>query len=105
MLKIHEKTEQDRFTGFAAISINSMEAFPYKVRVSAIPFNIWWRGHQRPVEQTEYAAAISFESDEEAVVRVRFSDRTITEKSDIVIRPLSKKVGCSADGGEINLYA
>lgn len=61
-------------------------------RVSAIPFNIWWPGHQRPVDQTEKAGFVSFEADGEITVSVRPLCLGVNRDSDVCVRPLSKKI-------------
>ncbi len=42
------------------IKLNGEEAETFSARVSAIPFNCTWPGHQRPLEQTEETAFLSF---------------------------------------------
>lgn len=57
-------------------------------RVSAMPFNRWWPGHQRPLDQTEIAWFVTFAWAEGAVLRV--TPKTAFKTA--VVRPLSRGV-------------
>ena len=69
----------------------------YSARCSAVPFNQVWPGYQRPLDQTEIAAFVSFglEGEAEVVVRPSFSFHKA------IIRPLSKGIVPSVENGEI----
>ena len=45
--------------------LNGEESTVYACTVSAVPFNVWWPGHQRQSEQAETVSYISFSADEE----------------------------------------
>lgn len=66
-------------------------------RVSAVPFNRRWPGHQRQIEQSEIAYFTSFEMTAPVMVRVRPS-RTFDS---VVVRPLSKQVHPQVENGVI----
>lgn len=65
-----------------------------EVRVSAMPFNRRWPGHQRQIDQTELAGMVRFAFTGKAQV-------SVVSKKDfksVKVRPLSRKVCPSADG-------
>ena len=69
----------------------------HAARVSKMPFNRWWPGHQRPLDQTEIASFVSFETDEsvEMVVEPK------KDFNEVIIRPLSKKITPKVLDGKI----
>lgn len=79
-IPIGEKTSND-----FEIKLNGIPAKAYFTRVSAMPFNCIWPGHQRKVEQSEEASFLSFEMDAPVEVELTAA-RTFEE---VVIRPLS----------------
>lgn len=88
MLKISNVPDLESASIDFEIKVGGIEAFAYKARVSAMPINQVWPGYQRPLEQTELASFISFDTDSETEIEV-------TPKRDFneaVIRPLSKKI-------------
>lgn len=88
MLKIHSLPEGEKKSALFGVCVNGIPVVPEFARVSAMPFNTPWPGHQRDLAQTEEAAFISFEGDESAVLDVECSVNV--EKA--VVRPLSKNV-------------
>lgn len=62
----------------------------YTCRISAYPFNIWWPGHQRPVNQTEVVSYINLVSDEEIELLVQPVEKKEYKK--VMIKPYSKNV-------------
>ena len=66
-------------------------------RVSAYPFNIWWQGRQRPLEQSEEASFLSFEYQKPVQVRVAVEKPFHTA----TIRPLSAGIAAEIEGNEI----
>jgi hypothetical protein len=79
------------------VRINGSACPVRSCRVSAMPFNCVWPGHQRPLEQTELASYVSFEADETVVVEVQ-PKRAF---KNAVIRPLSKKIAVEKHDGII----
>ena len=76
------------------VTVDGIPAALYQARVSAIPLNRPWPGHQRPIEQSELASVLTF--DMTAPV-----DLTLTASgaiTDAVVRPLSKGVGITWEG-------
>lgn len=80
-----------------AVTVDGKAIKCHSCRVSAMPFNTVWPGHQRPIEQTEVSSFISFDMERPADVRVKLPRRT----TDIVIRPLRKKVDFEIFGDEV----
>jgi hypothetical protein len=68
--------------------VNGLDCEVYTARVSAMPFNRWWPGHQRPLDQTELAAIMSFQADE----KVTLSVESARPFSSAVLRPLSRGI-------------
>lgn len=70
------------------VKINGKECPVRACRVSAMPFNAYWPGHQRDKSQTEWASFISFFGDEQVTVEVECE----REFDKAVVRPMSKNV-------------
>ncbi len=68
-----------------------------KCRVSKMPFNTVWPGHQRPIEQTEVDSFITFDMDAPVDVCVKMARRP----EDIALRPLGKGVSCEVMGDTV----
>lgn len=78
------------YEGYQVI-VNGAEVKPYVCRVSAMPFNCTWPGRQRPLDQTELAAFLSFGlsgQGEPAYVQIN-AGRPVGRA---VVRPLSRKI-------------
>ncbi len=81
------------------VTINGEECFVHSCRVSAIPFNTWWPGHQRPKEQSEWASFISFYGDETVTLKIKCA-RSFKKA---VVRPLSKNITADVNGYEVSI--
>lgn len=77
--------------------IDGQDAPVQLCRVSAVPFNRRWPGHQRQIEQSEIAYFASFEMASPATVQVR----PARSFESVVVRPLSKKVHPRVENGLI----
>lgn len=88
MLRISQIPAEEEKCELYTVTINGIPADVYPARVSAYPYNYGWPGHQRPLEQTEMSAFVSFESDEPVTLEIT---RTIPF-TEAVVRPLSKGV-------------
>lgn len=88
MLKIHSLPDSQEKSTLFEILINGVPLKAEFARISSMPFNTPWPGHQRDKSQTEESGFISFESDETVILEVK-TDKII-EKA--VVRPLSKNV-------------
>ena len=51
-----------------SVTLNGTPTELNEVRVSAMPYNTWWQGIQRPLDQTELASYLGFEADEPVTV-------------------------------------
>ena len=60
------------------VQINGQPCAVRACRVSAMPFNRIWPGHQRPLDQTELASYISFESDLKTIAGAYFDHESET---------------------------
>ncbi|MBQ1552447.1 MAG: hypothetical protein IIZ66_02775 [Clostridia bacterium] len=80
------------------VTLDGVEAQCYRARVSAVPFNRVWPGHQRPLEQTELAPFISF--DMTAPVDVTVSAGR--EVGEAVVRPLAKGIVPRVEDGKVS---
>ena len=84
---------QQIFEG-CSVTVNQRNVKPYLARVSAMPFNRGWPGHQRPLEQTELAGFVSLEADEAVTMRVIWQ----VPPTAVVVRPLSRGVQALVEG-------
>ena len=88
MLKIHSLPESQVKSNLYGITVNGNPVVAEFSRVSAMPFNTPWPGHQRDKSQTEESPFISFEADENVEICVTSKEKI--EK--VFVRPLSKEV-------------
>ena len=97
MLRIHHPPQGELTVSHFDVSINGKPTIPWYCRVSAVPFNTVWPGFQRPIEQTEIASFISFEMQEPVELRLK----AWKSFSEVVVRPLSRKIHPTVNGREI----
>lgn len=79
---------QPVLTGDYAVKINGKDCDVRSCRVSAMNFNRIWPGHQRPLDQTEIASYLYFESDGPAELQVT----PLLSFKKAVLRPLSSGI-------------
>ncbi len=84
---------QQIFEG-CSVTVNQRKVKPYMARVSAMPFNCSWPGHQRPLDQTELAGFVSVEADEVVSMTVTWQ----TPPTQVLVRPLSRGVHAAIEG-------
>ena len=101
MLKIYPIPEGVKKCDHFAVKVNGQVAETYSCIVSAIPFNRLWPGYQRPLDQTEEASFIYFDTDE--VVNIELE--ACKDFSELKIRPLSKNIKADVDGRKISFSA
>lgn len=79
------------------ILLNGEKVEAVYTRVSAMPFNRYWPGKQRPLNQTELASYISFSSDNDVEItvipKIKFNS--------VIIRPLSADIKPFVEGEKI----
>ena len=97
MIQLTKPTSDEAISRDFEIYVNDTVADALTVRVSAMPFNTYWPGHQRPLDQTELAAYLSFAFDEPVEILVR-PKRAFHSA---VIRPLSEGIVPTVENGEI----
>lgn len=71
----------------------------YSCRISSYPYNIWWLGRQRPLEQSEVASYINLVGDEE----VTLSIKATKSHSRVLVKPYSKGVFAHEENGIITV--
>ena len=79
------------------VTVDGEPAPLHIARVSAVPFNRRWPGHQRPVEQTELAAFALFETDSPAEISVK----PVKAFREVTVKPLSKSIVPTVSDGVI----
>ena len=94
MFRVIESSGKGKSFDGISLFVNKMPVKAELCRVSALPFNTPWPGHQRPIEQSEAAGFIRIVSDEKIQLEVRYK-RGFQRA---VVRPLSKNIRVSADG-------
>ena len=62
----------------------------YTCRISAYPFNTWWPGHQRAIEQTEEVSYVNLVADEAVSIEVEPLTKTAYER--VMLKPYAKGV-------------
>ena len=70
-----------------------------RVRVSAMPFNTWWPGHQRPENQTEWASYVNFSLSGKTHIEIDFLPRPIYRAE---IRPTAFGTMPKIDGRKLS---
>jgi len=79
------------------VEVNGKPVFVYRARVSAMPFNQWWPGYQRPMDQTELASFAYWDMSGPVNVEV-LSERPVET---VAIRPTSYGIRWSVEGNRI----
>ena len=79
MVRIHPLPAGEAASGDFSAVIGGERATPWLCRVSAMPYNTVWPGHQRPLEQTEPASFLSFEMQEPVEVRLTANREIVLE--------------------------
>ena len=72
MFILHTPPQDEKLYTDCKITVNGISASLSLCRVSAMPYNTAWPGCQRPFDQTEEAAFLSFESDETVTLTVTY---------------------------------
>ena len=91
MVPLHPIAGGEALFDRVRVFVNGVQAAVQCCRVSAMPFNRFWPGHQRTLDQTELAGFVSMdmsESGEPAYITVLLDEPI----RDVWLRPLSKKV-------------
>ena len=81
------------------VYVNGEEVPVYTCRISKYPFNTWWPGHQRPVNQTDLVSYVNLVTDEEIEIEVEPLTKTAYER--IMVKPYSKGVKTEKRGGRV----
>ena len=81
------------------VFIGDKEVPVYTCRISKYPFNSWWPGHQRPINQTDVVSFVNLVCDEEVQIKVQPLTKTAYER--IMVKPYSKGVVATKDGDKI----
>lgn len=87
---------QKAYPDFEA-TIDGQSVPVWECRVSAIPFNRIWPGYQRPLEQTELAGFVTWETDAESSEIVIKTTRDVEALKSVVIRPASLNIKPNVD--------
>ncbi len=80
------------------VQIDGQSVAVYSCRVSAIPFNLYWTGCQRPIEQSELAGFAYW--DMKGRVKIQVTVKRAVEK--VVVRPLSLGITPEVKGHTIS---
>lgn len=81
------------------ITVNNTPVQAYAARVSAMPFNTPWRGHQRPLDQTEQSAFLCLCADEPVSLTITPSRPLSTA----AVRPLSAGISPKRQNGSFTV--
>ena len=81
------------------VYVNGEEVPVYTCRISKYPFNTWWPGHQRPINQTDLVSYVNLVADEEVKIEVEPLTKTAYER--IMVKPYSKGVETEKVGNRI----
>lgn len=69
-------------------------------RVSAVPLNRVWPGHQRPASETELASFVTFDMDQPTTLTVRVED---AEVRSVEIRPIEFGIPFTVEGNTVTV--
>lgn len=99
MLKITRIPAGEAVSSDFDIRLNGQSAAAYAARVSAVPHNRAWPGHQRDLSQTELASFLTFVMGDEVVEVELLAARDFEEA---VIRPLSENITPTVSGRRLS---
>ncbi|MBR0159606.1 MAG: hypothetical protein IJM24_11105 [Clostridia bacterium] len=107
MLKIYDVPNGEELSGLYTVRAGA-DVVPVRFcRVSAMPYNTVWPGHQRPLDQTEEAAFVNFATDGPVTLEVEPSTARLrgglSARDEIVVRPLSKSAKAVIRAGILEL--
>lgn len=88
---------KEPISGDYRVFVNGSEIPVYTCRISKVPFNRAWPGHQREINQTEIASFVNIVSDEEVNIEVMVNG----EYEKIILKPYSKGIVHEDKGGRI----
>ena len=72
------------------VFVNGEDVPVYTCRISKYPFNTWWPGHQRPLDQSQEVSYVNLVSDEDLHVEVEVLTKTDYKR--VMLKPYSKEV-------------
>ncbi len=81
------------------VYVNGQEIPVYTCRISKYPFNTWWPGHQRPIEQTDLVSYVNLVADE--AVKIEVEPLTKSAYKKVMVKPYSKGVEVKKVGGRV----
>ena len=81
------------------VSVNGTAVPVYTCRISAVPFNTVWPGHQRPLDQAEEVCYINLVGDGEANLQI--TPKTKGTEGRIMLKPYSKNICPTVREGKI----
>lgn len=96
-INMYPVTQTETATENYEIKINGIKVMPNTARVSAVPFNRRWPGHQRGKEQTELINFVSLSSDEP----LEFEIKPKEPFKSVTVRPFSLNITPEAANGVI----
>ena len=96
-LHIYPLTKTAESVQHYTLRINGVPVTPDTARVSAVPYNRRWPGHQRSIDQTELVNFVSFAADE----ALDFEITPPTPVDRVVVRPLSLGITPTVENGVI----
>ena len=83
------------------VSLGDEEIPVYTCRISKYPFNVWWQGHQRSLDQTEQVSYINLVSDEPVKLTIEPLSKKNFDR--VMIKPYSKKIPHKVKDGKISM--
>ena len=72
----------------------------YACRISKYPFNTWWPGHQRSIEQTDTVSFVNIVADEDVAIQVEPLSEIAGKR--VMLKPYSKGIAPEIEGGKIS---
>lgn len=80
------------------VCVKGEEIPVYSCRISKYPFNVWWQGRQRPVEQSELCSYVNLVGDEEITLSIKAKK----PHSRVMVKPYSKGIIAREEDGVIS---
>ena len=93
-INIYDVPDGELISEAFAVSANGQVLPVHEARVSAVPINRRWPGHQRTIDQTELAYFAGLEADESVEIRIT----TEEPFENVTIRPLSRNIDATING-------